>query len=96
MTAEGRRRQFLRVEVSDSGAASPRISSRNCLRRSSPPSRPERDWASCCASGLSRFMAAGCGPSAAASIAPNGAKSSREGMTFKVTLPMMPPEKHPH
>jgi signal transduction histidine kinase len=94
-TAEGRRRRFLRVEVSDSGPGIPEDQLAQLFTPffTTKPAGTGLGLVLCQRiialhggrlwaqrGGVDRTKAAG---------------ASKDGMTFKVTLPMMPPEKPP-
>ncbi len=92
MTAEGRRRQFLRVEISDSGAGIPEDQLAQLFTPffTTKPAGTGLGLVLC-----HRIIALHGGRLWAqrGGVDAKGAGSSRGGMTFKVTLPMMPPEK---
>jgi two-component system nitrogen regulation sensor histidine kinase GlnL len=95
MTAEGRRRQFLRVEVSDSGVGIPEDQLAQLFTPffTTKPAGTGLGLVLC-----QRIIALHGGrlwAQRGGIDRTNGAKSSREGMTFKVTLPMMPSEPRP-
>lgn len=92
MTAEGRRRQFLRVEVSDSGAG---IAEDQMAQLFTPffttkPAGTGLGLVLC-----QRIIALHGGRLWAqrGGVEGKGTGASSDGMTFKVTLPMIPPEK---
>jgi two-component system nitrogen regulation sensor histidine kinase GlnL len=95
MTAEGRRRQFLRVEVSDSGVG---ISEEQLAQLFTPffttkPAGTGLGLVLCqriFALHGGRLWAQRGGVEKV-----KGGSPSKEGMTFKVTLPMIPPPKQP-
>lgn len=70
LAAEGKRRQFLRIEVIDSGRGMTQGSSTSFSPHFSQPSHRGPGWASCLASASFHFMAVSYGPSAAASRDP--------------------------
>jgi two-component system nitrogen regulation sensor histidine kinase GlnL len=92
MTAEGRRRQFLRVEVSDSGVGIPedQLSQLFTPFFTTKPAGTGLGLVLC-----QRIIALHGGrlwAQRGGIDRTNGTKSSAVGMTFKVTLPMMPSE----
>jgi two-component system nitrogen regulation sensor histidine kinase GlnL len=95
MTAEGRRRQFLRVEISDSGVGIPEDQLAQLFTPffTTKPAGTGLGLVLC-----QRIIALHGGrlwAQRGGIDRTNGQKSSAAGMTFKVTLPMMPPEKRP-
>jgi len=88
MTADGRRRQFLRVEVSDSGAGIPDDQLAQLFRPffTTKPAGTGLGLVLC-----QRIIALHGGRL----WANRGGIEAKGGMTFKVTLPIMPPEKRP-
>src|ERR1700722_4946471 len=95
MTAEGRRRQFLRVEVSDSGVGIPedQLSQLFTPFFTTKPAGTGLGLVLC-----QRIIALHGGRLWAARGGVDrvkGAASKEAGMTFKVTLPMMPSHKRP-
>ena len=96
MTAEGRRRQFLRVEVGDSGIGIPEDQLAQLFTPffTTKPAGTGLGLVLC-----QRIIALHGGrlwAQRGGIDRTNGAKSSAVGMTFKVTLPMMPSENRPH
>jgi signal transduction histidine kinase len=95
MTAEGRRRQFLRVEVSDSGVGIPEDQLAQLFTPffTTKPAGTGLGLVLC-----QRIIALHGGRLWAqrGGVDRTTGTKSKDGMTFKVTLPMMPPEKHPH
>ena len=97
MTAEGRRRQFLRVEISDSGVGIPedQLSQLFTPFFTTKPAGTGLGLVLC-----QRIIALHGGRLWAQRGGVDRAKgtvsAASNGMTFKVTLPMMPPAKHPH
>ncbi len=94
MTAEGRRRQFLRVEVSDSGAGIPEDQLAQLFTPffTTKPAGTGLGLVLC-----HRIIALHGGRLWAqrGGVEARGAGASRDGMTFKVTLPIVPAEKRP-
>ncbi|MGA3230561.1 MAG: ATP-binding protein [Candidatus Binatus sp.] len=94
MTAEGRRRQFLRVEVSDSGVgiAEDQLAQLFTPFFTTKPAGTGLGLVLC-----QRIIALHGGRLWAqrGGVEARGTGASKDGMTFKVTLPMMPPEKRP-
>jgi two-component system nitrogen regulation sensor histidine kinase GlnL len=93
MTAEGRRRQFLRVEISDSGVGIPEDQLAQLFTPffTTKPAGTGLGLVLC-----QRIIALHGGrlwAQRGGVDRTKGTPSSRDGMTFKVTLPMMPPEK---
>ncbi len=95
MTAEGRRRQFLRVEVSDSGLGIPEDQLAQLFTPffTTKPAGTGLGLVLC-----QRIIALHGGRLWAqrGGVDRTTGTKSKDGMTFKVTLPMMPPEKHPN
>ena len=97
MSAEGRRRQFLRVEISDSGVgiAEDQLSQLFTPFFTTKPAGTGLGLVLC-----QRIIALHGGRLWAQRGGVDRVKgtvsAASNGMTFKVTLPMMPPEKHPH
>src|SRR5208337_608762 len=94
MTADGRRRQFLRVEVSDSGVGIPEDQLAQLFTPffTTKPAGTGLGLVLC-----QRIIALHGGRLWAkrGGVEAKGAGASKDGMTFKVTLPMIPPEKRP-
>jgi two-component system, NtrC family, nitrogen regulation sensor histidine kinase GlnL len=92
MTAEGRRRQFLRVEVSDSGVGIPEDQLAQLFTPffTTKPAGTGLGLVLC-----QRIIALHGGRLWAQRGGVKGTGTSKEGMTFKVTLPMMPAQKSP-
>ena len=96
MTAEGRRRQFLRVEISDSGVGIPEDQLTQLFTPffTTKPAGTGLGLVLC-----QRIIALHGGrlwaQRGGVEIKGADAGASRGGMTFKVTLPMMPPDKPP-
>lgn len=95
MTAEGRRRQFLRVEISDSGVGVPEDQLAQLFTPffTTKPAGTGLGLVLCqriIALHGGRLWAQRGGVDRA-----KGTPTSKEGMTFKVTLPMIPSEKRP-
>ena len=92
MTAEGRRRQFLRVEISDNGVGIPEDQLAQLFTPffTTKPAGTGLGLVLC-----QRIIALHGGRLWAQRGGVKGAGPGRDGMTFKVTLPMMPSAKRP-